>query len=92
MIYDYPACQASLARLKKYFAEAFELAKKEPVEAAMIDGASRFQIVRHVMIPEAMPLLVGYVLYYFEACFRQSAILGLVGAGGIGMPLMMSMP
>ena len=76
--------------LGRYFAETFELAEPHALEAAEIDGANRLQIIWYVVIPEAMPSLVGYTLYYFEFCVRQATILGFVGAGGIGVPLIMS--
>jgi len=63
----------------------------EPIEAAKVDGASRVQIIWFVLIPNVGHLLVGYVLYYFEYCIRTSTLLGLVGAGGIGVPLLVSL-
>lgn len=80
-------CTGSLGR---YFAEAFEMTPIEPIEAAEVDGANRIQIIVHIVLPDRLPLLVGYVLYYFEYCIRTSTLLGLVGAGGIGVPLLMS--
>lgn len=75
----------------RYFAEAFESADMEPIEAAKVDGASRVQIIWFVLIPNVGHLLIGYVLYYFEYCIRTSTLLGLVGAGGIGVPLLISL-
>jgi len=74
----------------RYFAEAFEATNMEPIGAAKVDGASRLQIIAFVLIPDVFHLLVGYVLYYFEYCVRSSTMLGLVGAGGIGVPLLVS--
>lgn len=81
-------CTGALGR---YFAEAFESADTEPIEAAKVDGANRIQIIWYVLIPNVFHLLVGYVLYYFEYCVRTSTLLGLVGAGGIGVPLLVSL-
>jgi len=80
-------CTGAMGR---YFAEAFEAADMEPIEAAKVDGASRFQIVVHVLLPGTSYLLISYVLYYLEYCVRSSTMLGLVGAGGIGVPLLVS--
>jgi len=80
-------CTGSLGR---YFAEAFETADREPIEAAMVDGANRLQIIGYVILPDVAHLLIGYVLYYFEYCIRTSTLLGFVGAGGIGVPLLVS--
>ena len=77
--------------LGRYFAEAFEAADVEPIEAAKVDGANRAQIVWYVLIPGVRHLLIGYILYYFEYCVRTSTLLGLVGAGGIGVPLLISL-
>jgi len=80
-----------IGAMGRYFAEAFESADMEPIEAAKVDGASRVQIIWFVLIPNVGHLLIGYVLYYFEYCIRTSTLLGLVGAGGIGVPLLVSL-
>jgi len=77
--------------LGRYFAEAFESADIEPIEAAKVDGANRIQVVWYVLIPNVRHLLIGYILYYFEYGVRASTLLGLVGAGGIGVPLFVSL-
>lgn len=83
------ACHVTGA-LGRYFAEAFELAKKDTIEAAKMDGARKARIIWNIVLPEARPLIVGYTLYYFEHCVRQATLLGLVGAGGIGVRLILS--
>jgi len=80
-----------IGALGRYFAEAFESADTEPIEAAQVDGANRLQVIWYVLIPGVGHLLVGYILYYFEYCIRTSTLLGLVGAGGIGVPLLISL-
>jgi len=77
--------------LGRYFAEAFESADIEPIEAGKVDGANRLQIIWYVLLPDVRHLLIGYILYYFEYCVRTSTLLGLVGAGGIGVPLLISL-
>jgi len=79
-----------IGALGRYFAEAFEATDIEPVEAAKVDGANKLQIIWYVLIPNVGHLLIGYILYYFEYCVRTSTLLGLVGAGGIGVPLIIS--
>ena len=79
-----------IGALGRYFAEAIETADREPIEAAMVDGANRLQLIWYVILPGVAHLLVGYILYYFEYCIRTSTMLGFVGAGGIGVPLLVS--
>ncbi len=50
-------------------------------------GVSKWQLIRYVVLPEAAPHLLGQMLYMFDYNVRQSSILGLVGAGGIGFYL-----
>ncbi|MGZ4112125.1 MAG: PhnE/PtxC family ABC transporter permease, partial [Tumebacillaceae bacterium] len=47
--------------------------------------------ITFAVVPQALPSFVAFVLYTFEVCIRASAILGLVGAGGIGMELSASL-
>jgi len=74
--------------LGRYFSEAIETVPTEQIEAAQLDGAGKLAIIRYVILPDRFPWLLSYTLYYFEYCIRQSTMLGLVGAGGIGRPLM----
>ena len=60
------------------------------IEAMRIDGATELQIIRHGIVPEIMPLAASYTLYRFESTIRTSAIMGLVGAGGLGLELTMA--
>lgn len=76
--------------LGRYFSEAIETVNPEVVKAIMATGASRFLVVVHGIVPEIKPLIIGYVLYYFEHSVRAATILGLVGAGGIGFELITS--
>nr|NIP85751.1 ABC transporter permease subunit [Planctomycetales bacterium] len=59
----------------------------EVVEAMQMDGAGRGRIMYYGLLPEIAPLLVSYVLYYFEWALRVGTIMGLVGAGGLGLHL-----
>jgi phosphonate transport system permease protein len=58
-----------------------------PIEAARAGGATRTQTVRWSVLPQVLPNYVAYSLYTFELNVRASAVLGIVGAGGIGNQL-----
>lgn len=55
-----------------------------PIEAAEAGGASHSQVLRTAVIPQILPAYTSFALYSFELNLRASAVLGLVGAGGIG--------
>ena len=79
--------------LGKYFSEAIEVVGAKIVdvaEAMRLDGAEEWQMIRYGLLPEVAPLFSGYILYYFEWCVRVGTMLGLVGAGGLGLRLTMS--
>jgi len=64
--------------------ESIEAVDSDPVEAVSSIGVSKWQLIRHVVIPESAPHLLSQILYMFDYNVRQTSILGLVGAGGIG--------
>ncbi|MFQ5921164.1 MAG: phosphonate ABC transporter, permease protein PhnE [Nitrososphaerales archaeon] len=64
--------------------EAIEAIDPDPVEVVGAMGASRLQQIRYVVLPESAPHLLSQLLYMFEYNVRQTSILGIVGAGGIG--------
>jgi phosphonate transport system permease protein len=77
----------------KLFSEAIETTgpKIGPVmEAMRLDGADEKQVIWYGLLPELAPLFAGYVVYYVEWAVRAGTILGLVGAGGIGLELTMA--
>lgn len=76
--------------LGRFFAEAIENINPEVIDAAKATGANRPKVVIYAIVPELKILLLGYILYYFEYNFRTCTILGLVGAGGIGLLLVTS--
>lgn len=78
----------STGMVAKFFAEAIEHVDPRPMEAAQAAGASRFQIITHAVLPQVLPQLVDVTIYRWEYHFRASAVLGIVGAGGIGFELM----
>ena len=59
-----------------------------PLEAARAAGASPFQVITHAVLPQVLPQLADITIYRWEYHFRASAVLGIVGAGGIGFELM----
>lgn len=77
--------------LAKLFAEAVEAIDPRPVEGIRATGASRVQEVIFGVIPQVIPLWVSYALYRFESNVRSATVIGLVGAGGIGLTLSQAM-
>ncbi|MEO6882324.1 MAG: phosphonate ABC transporter, permease protein PhnE [Mycobacteriaceae bacterium] len=77
----------SIGTLGKWGYESMESVDRGPIEATRAAGASRVQIVRWGVWPSAQPEVLAFWLYRFEISVRASAILGLIGAGGIGKVL-----
>lgn len=77
--------------LGRYFSEAIETVDPESIKAIISTGASKIQVITRGIIPQVKPLFMNYFLYYLENNFRAATVLGLVGAGGIGMELLTSM-
>jgi phosphonate transport system permease protein len=75
----------------RFFAEAMEEVDKGPEEALKSIGAKRFYIIITAIIPAALPSFVNTSLYALEKAVRSSVVLGLVGAGGIGIELKVAM-
>jgi|TARA_R110002033_G_scaffold171211_2_gene218457 phosphonate transport system permease protein len=73
--------------LAKLFSEAVEAIDPEPVEGIRATGANGLQEVIFGVIPQVLPLWISYSLYRFESNVRSATVLGIVGAGGIGMVL-----
>lgn len=74
----------STGMLGKFYAEAFENARQGPLEALESAGATWIQKVRFGVLTQVAPDLARDTLFRFELNLRESLILGLVGAGGIG--------
>lgn len=73
--------------LAKLFAEAVEAIDPGPVEGVRATGASALQEVIYGVIPQVLPLWISYALYRFESNVRSATVVGMVGAGGIGVIL-----
>ena len=78
---------AEVAVLAKLFAEAMETAERGPQEGIEAAGASRVLSLRFGLLPQVLPVMLAQVLYAFESNVRSAAILGVVGAGGIGLQI-----
>ncbi|SED76718.1 phosphonate ABC transporter, permease protein PhnE [Ruania alba] len=74
----------SIGTLGKLSSEAIEGIDTGPVEALQATGASKVRILRWAVLPQVLPEIVAFWLYRFEINIRAGAILGIVGAGGIG--------
>jgi phosphonate transport system permease protein len=77
--------------LGRVYADVFEHVDSQPLEALQSTGATRLQLFLRRVWPQALPHLVAYSLYSFECCMRAAAVLGFVGAGGIGYEISVSM-
>ena len=64
--------------------ESIETVDADPMDAVSSIGVSKWQLIRYVVLPESAPHLLSQILYMFDYNVRQTSILGLVGAGGIG--------
>ena len=81
----------SIGMVGKFFSEAIEHAHLGPIEAAEAAGGSRFQMITHGVLPQVFPQFADVVMYRWEYNFRQSTVMGMVGAGGIGTELIGSL-
>ena len=74
----------NIAVVAKLLSETVDGVDPGPIEAAKASGANRLLTVRWAVLPQVLPNYVAYSLYAFELNIRASAVLGIVGAGGIG--------
>lgn len=75
----------SVGFIAKMTAEAIEDIDYGPVEAIRAVGGSPFQVIVYAILPQVLPQIVGVVIFEWEINIRRSAVLGLVGAGGLGL-------
>jgi phosphonate transport system permease protein len=78
---------SDMAVLAKLYAEAIENAEKKQSEGVIAAGGSRLHAIRYGVLPQVMPVMLAQALYFFESNTRSAAILGVVGAGGIGLQI-----
>ncbi|WP_010651762.1 phosphonate ABC transporter, permease protein PhnE [Oceanobacillus massiliensis] len=77
----------SLGILAKLISETIESVDMDPMEAMRASGGNVLQVIWYALIPQVLPQFTSLVLYVFEINIRASVVLGLVGAGGIGLIL-----
>ena len=78
---------SDIGSLGKLFSETIEAADKRPIEGVVAAGGSPLHSIRFGFIPQVLPLFISQLLYYFESNTRSATIIGIVGAGGIGLTL-----
>jgi phosphonate transport system permease protein len=77
----------SVGFVSKLFAEGIEEIERGQVEAVAATGATRGQLLVYGVLPQVRPVLAGVCIYRWDINIRESTVLGLVGAGGIGFAL-----
>jgi phosphonate transport system permease protein len=77
----------SIGTLGKLTSEVIEGIDEGPLEAMDAAGGTKLAAIRFGVLPQAMPNILAYWLYRFEINVRASAVLGIIGAGGIGADL-----
>ncbi|HLR08994.1 MAG TPA: phosphonate ABC transporter, permease protein PhnE [Bacillota bacterium] len=77
----------SLGILAKLISETIEAVDMNPLEAMRASGGNTLQVIFYGLVPQVLPQFTSFVLYVFEINIRASVVLGLVGAGGIGLIL-----
>jgi phosphonate transport system permease protein len=71
----------------KLFSEAIEAVDGKPLEGVTSTGGSSIHRMRFGILPQVLPVIAGQALYFFESNTRSATIIGIVGAGGIGLHL-----
>ena len=77
----------SIGFFSKLLAEQIETIDRGQIEAVRATGASRGQVLLYGVLPQVLPRIVGLIVYQWDIHLRQSTIIGIVGAGGIGATL-----
>jgi len=73
--------------LAKLFSEAVEAIDPGQVEGVRATGANKLEEIVYGVIPQVLPLWISFSLYRFESNVRSATVVGMVGAGGIGVIL-----
>jgi len=77
----------SIGFISKMVAEAIEDVDTGPIDAVRAAGADRFQILMYAIVPQVLPVVLGSIIFEWDVNVRRSTIMGLVGAGGLGLAL-----
>ena len=78
---------ADIPRLAKLFSEAIENGDERPMDGVRAAGVSPLMALRYGLAPQVAPVIASQCLFFLESNFRNAAVLGIVGAGGIGFEL-----
>lgn len=81
----------SIGFISKVIAEAIEDVHPGPIEAIRAVGGNRFQVLMYGIVPQVIPVVLGTVIFEWDINIRRSTIMGLVGAGGLGLVLFRQM-
>lgn len=81
----------SIGFISKVIAEAIEDVHPGPIEAMRAVGGNRFQVLWYAIVPQVIPIALGTVIFEWDINIRRSTIMGLVGAGGLGLVLFRQM-
>lgn len=81
----------SIGFCAKLLYEAIEEIDQKQVEAITATGANRWQVIAYAIVPQIMPAFAGISVFRWDINIRESTVLGLVGAGGIGLQLQSSL-
>lgn len=81
----------SIGFISKTIAEAIEDVDPKPLEAIRAAGGTKFQILWFAILPQIIPIFVGNMIFEWDINIRRSTIMGLVGAGGLGLLLFRQM-
>ncbi len=76
-----------IGTLAKTYSEALEAADRRQVDGIRATGGGRLAAIRFGLLPQVAPVMLSFTLYTFESNTRSATILGVVGAGGIGLAL-----
>lgn len=76
---------SDIGSFSKLYSEAIEAVDRKSGEGVVSTGGSQIHGIRFGIVPQVMPVLISQTLYYFESNTRSATIIGIVGAGGIGL-------